>query len=98
MSTEQLGLFGPPEPVAVAVPRKVVGVRWTAYHAKTHTPCMHCVLATHEKRGQGPVDIRPASARRTSEDGDLLLCRSHTEIKKASDIKAGLVKKPGRAA
>lgn len=93
VAVEQFSLFGPPEPVIVAAPRKVDGVQWSSYHPVKRVQCQHCVLVTHERRGAGPVDIRTAKRRRTSADGELLLCKEHGDILHAQDEAAGLVGK-----
>ncbi|MET7867953.1 hypothetical protein [Micromonospora taraxaci] len=93
MAVEQFSLFGPPEPVAVAAPRKVDGVQWASYHPVKRVQCQHCVQVTHERKGAGPVDIRTARRRRTTSDGELLLCLDHADILHAEDEAAGLVGK-----
>jgi len=95
---EQFTLFGPPVPVEVAPPRKVDGVQWASYHPRSRVQCQHCVLTTHEKRGAGPVDIRTAKRRRTTADGELLLCKEHADIQYAKDEAAGLVGKDKKTA
>ena len=95
---EQFTLFGPPVPVEVAPPRKVDGVQWASYNPVKRQQCHHCVLVTHERGGTGPVDIRTAKRRRTTADGELLLCKEHADIQHAKDEAAGLVGKDKKVA
>ncbi|WP_223874364.1 hypothetical protein, partial [Salinispora mooreana] len=66
-------------------------VRWGGYGPARRVQCQHCVLVAHERGGAGGVDIRTASRRRVSGDGELLLCVAHGDVQHAADVQAGLI-------
>lgn len=97
--SEQLGLFGPPEPVAVAAPKPLKGVRWFDYRVIKPEKCAHCLLAAHQARNNAwQPNLQTARFRRQADDGDLLLCRDHAGIKKSADLAAGLIGKGRKTA
>ncbi|BFU47872.1 hypothetical protein [Krasilnikovia sp. MM14-A1004] len=95
---ETLPLFGEPDRPNLPAPPKVTEVRWASYHPTNRVQCTHCVQIVHARHGHGRLDIRTATRRRTSHDGELLLCALHADAKHTADVAAGLVPAPKRPA